>query len=169
MKKLEAWENRPPEEANLYNPAFLGSLIFEFVKAFDKEKPNQTPMTLIPVALSIVLFAKSRKRLPNSTVTSFYDWVQRNEDLLIGFAKRTADFVPNFKEGLRFAILGKAISIGEEHYLILGLQRVHFPQSFIKDTSAEVKDIINKTKFVSRWLVKSGSETSILSACGVRL
>ncbi len=168
MRVLEAWNSRPPEEASLYNPAFLGSLTYEFVKTFSGEKPEQTPLTLIPVALSIVLFAKSRKRLPSSTITSLYEWVQKNEDLLVGFAKRTTDFVPNFKEGLRFAILGEGILFGEEHFLTLGPQRIHFPPSFISETTSEVKEIINRTKFVSRWFVKSGSEASILSAWGVR-
>ena len=51
MTALEAWHQRPAEEANLFNPAFLGSLVYEFVKSFQKARPEGVPLTLFAIGV----------------------------------------------------------------------------------------------------------------------
>ena len=53
MTALDAWEHRPTEEANLFNPAFVGSLIYEFIKAYQKSRSEGAPITYVPIALAI--------------------------------------------------------------------------------------------------------------------
>lgn len=168
MNQIEAWDSRPTEEAFLFNPAFIGALIFEFVKAYQKERLDGTPLTFLPLSLSIILFQGSRERLPMSTITSLYEWVQRNEDLLVGFSTRTTNLVPYFKEGLRFSVLCETLSMGDGHLVVLGKNKSQFSAQFLRETTTEVKRIVDKTKFLARWFVKSGSEESILASWGIR-
>lgn len=168
MTALEAWEQRPVEEANLFNPAFLGSLIYEFSKAFQNGKHEGTPLTFIPVALAISLHRNTRIRLPSTTVTSLYEWVQNNEDVLIGLDARVKGLLPYIREALVFALHQEAMQFGEGHLLQLGEKKAHFPASFVRETTLEVSDTINKSKFIGRWFLKSGSESSILACWGVR-
>lgn len=168
MPSLVAWNNRTPEEARLFNPAFLGSLSYEFVKAFGSKQDGSAPITLAAVALAISLHAGTRRRLPYSIITSLYEWLQNNEDLLIGFPERTTGLVPYVQEATIFAIAKNVISIKEGHHLQLGEKKAHFPKGFVDDTTVETRDIIDRTKFVGRWFAKSGSESSILAAWGVR-
>ena len=168
MMMLEPWEQRPAEEANLFNPAFIGSLIFEFSKAFQKGKPEGVPMTYLPIALAVSLHRNTRLRLPSSTVTALYEWVQDNEDVLIGLNERINGLVPYIREAIRFSLQHGTIQCGEGHLLQIGNQKAHFSAPFMKDTTAEVSDTINKTKFLARWFLKSGSEGSILACWGVR-
>ena len=168
MPELRPWNKRAPEEARLFNPAFLGSLSYEFVKAYGSKQNGSAPMSLALVALAISLHGASRKRLPYSIVTSLYEWLQSNEDLLIEFPARASGLVPYIQEAVMFAIAHDAIAIGEGHHLRLGSKRVHFPGRFVENTTVETRDIIDRTKFVGRWFAKSGSEPSILAAWGVR-
>lgn len=164
MLKVEPWVKRPIEEANLFNPAFVGSLIYEFSKAYSKNQVNGTPVTFVPLALSVVLHKPTRARLPGSTVTSLYDWLLKNEDILIGLSDRARNITPISKEALRFLMIHNCIDFSEGHNVIPGTKKAHFPATFLTDTTAEMKTIVDKTKFLARWYAKSGSENSILAS-----
>ena len=168
MMPLDAWEWRPAEEANLFNPAFVGSLIYEFAKEFQRGKPHGVPLTYVPLALAIALHRPTRDRLPSSTVTSLYEWVQDNEDLLIGLHERVTGLLPYVREAIRFAMQQRTIQFGEGHFIQVGEATAHFPAPFLRDTTTEVSDAIKRSHFIARWFLKSGSEISILASWGVR-
>jgi len=165
---LEGWNRRPSEEANLFNPAFLASLLHEFAKDYSKQTGNGVPLTFFGPSLSAVLHKPTRSRLPYSTVTSLYEWIQDNEDLLIGFARRVQGISPYYKEALRFALQKGTLACGDGHMIRLGTAKGHFPAKFLRDTTAETKDIIERNRFFARWFAKSGSEATIIAAWGLR-
>lgn len=168
MAKIEQWSKRPLEEANLFNPAFLGSLAFEFIKTFNKHGGNGTPITFLAIALAVSLHKPSRQRLPYSTVTSLYEWLQENEDLLIGFDNRARGITPYLKEALSFSMSLETLDIANDHNFIIGSKKAHFPKSFLDETTSETKDIIERMRFMARWFAKSGSEVSIVASWGIR-
>ena len=165
---LEDWKRRPAEEANLFNPAFLASLLHEFAKEYSKQTGIGVPLTFFGPSLAAVLHKPTRSRLPYSTVTSLYEWIQGNEDLLIGFARRVQGISPFYKEALRFALHEKTLSYADGHLIQLGTAKGHFPGKFVSDTTPETKDIIERNRFFARWFAKSGSEATIIAAWGVR-
>jgi hypothetical protein len=164
MLRVKPWKKRPTEEANLFNPAFVGSLIFEFSKAYSKHQVNGTPVTFVPLALSVVLHKPTRVRLPGSTVTSLYDWLLKNEVVLIGLSDRARNITPISKEALRFLMMHNCIDFSEGHNVIPGTKKAHFPTAFLNETTSEMKNIVEKTKFLARWFAKSGSENSTLAS-----
>ncbi|MEO6563278.1 MAG: three component ABC system middle component [Nitrosospira sp.] len=168
MVSLERWHDRPIEEANLFNPAFLCALLHEFLKDYAKAQAVGAPLTVVVIAMTATLHRASRERLPNTTVTSLYEWLQDNEDLLIGFASRAKNIVPYVKEAILFGMATEALAAGEGHNLLLGTTKATFPKSFIDTTTAEMKAIINRTKFMGRWLSNSGSEISVAAAWGIK-
>lgn len=168
MTALEIWEQRPSEEANLFNPAFIGSLMFEFVKAYQSGKDEGAPFSFLPLVLAVALHRNTRSRLPSKTVTSLYQWVQDNEDVLINLDKRIGGLMPYIREALRFAIAHGALRFGAGHNLVLGETKAHFPAPFTRETTNEISTTIDKSKFMARWLLKSGSEASILACWGIR-
>ena len=168
MASLEKWRDRPIEEANLFNPAFICALVHEFLKDYTKTQTDGAPMTVVVIAMTATLHRASRERLPNRTVTPLYAWLQENEDLLIGFASRAKNIVPYIKEGILFGMATEALAVGGGHNLLLGEKKATFPKSFIDTTTTEMKSIIDRSKFMGRWLSSSGSESSVVSAWGVK-
>lgn len=167
-KTLKRWASRPPEEAFLFNPAFVGSLLYEFVKEYSRSKPVGTPLSFLPVALAVILHKKTRERLPHSTVSSLYEWMQNNEDVLIGFNERVLGLRPFHQEALLFSLSHKSLRFGTGHLLVCGSLKVHFSASFKRDSTQEIVSTIDRIKFLARWFAKSGSEASILACWGVR-
>jgi hypothetical protein len=168
MVSLEKWDDRPVEEANLFNPPFLCSLTHEFLKDYMKTQANGAPLTVLAIALTATLHRASRDRLPNRTVTPLYAWLQSNEDLLIGFAERAKNIVPYVKEAILFGMATNTLKAGRGHNLLVGETKATFPKSFINTTTTEMKAIIDRTKFMGRWLSNSGSEISVAAAWGVK-
>ncbi|GEQ99280.1 hypothetical protein JCM17844_29170 [Iodidimonas gelatinilytica] len=168
MAVLEVWDRRPTEEANLFNPAFIGSLTFEMAKEYEKSKPEGVPLTFVPLVLSIVLHQQTRERLPSSTVSSLYEWMQNNEDVLIGFWERVCGLLPYVREAMLFSLQHQTIRFSEGHLVRLGEKKGHFSAGFMRATTQEVKDVIDGTKFMARWFAKSGSESSILACWGIK-
>lgn len=168
MASLEKWRDRPIEEANLFNPAFLCALVHEFLKDYVKAQANGAPMTVVVIAMTVTLHRSSRERLPNRTVTPLYGWLQENEDLLIGFAIRGKNIVPYIKEAILFGIATETLATGKGHCLLPGSKKATFPNSFIEMTTPEMKSIIDRAKFMGRWLSNSGSEISVAAAWGVK-
>ncbi|MEP2781097.1 MAG: three component ABC system middle component [Pseudoruegeria sp.] len=165
---LEVWRKRPTEEANLFNPAFLGSLLYEQSKEYLKHTSLGLPLTYASLCISVVLHGPTRDRLPYSTVTSLYEWLQDNEDVQIGLAARVQGVQPYLKEALRFGLRKNILVLSNGHSLIIGEVKAHFPAGFIRDTTAETKEIIDRNKFMARWFAKSGSEASVIAAWGLR-
>lgn len=165
---LEQWERRPSEEAYLYNPAFCGVLVCEFVKAFAGKDKSGAPLTLILLALAISLHRETRDRLPGSTAASLYQWVQGNESMLIELPKRASLLKPYILEAVRFGLRSGALAFQSGHVLGLGNQPATYTPSKLQNDTHETKRIVEQTRMLGRWLTKSGEETFILSAFGVR-
>ena len=168
MSVLDPWEKRPTEEANLFNPAFVGSLIYEFVKTYERSKSEGVPLTYIPLALAISLHRPTRLRLPSRTVTSLYEWVQNNEDVLVGLHNRVTGLLPYVREAIQFSMYKRTLQMGQGHFLQLGDTKAHFPSNYLSEATPDVAEAIKRTQFLARWFVKSGSEPSILACWGVR-
>lgn len=168
MSDLEQWTRRPTEEANLFNPSFLCALMHEYLKEFSKDNNEGASIFLITLALAIVLHRSSRDRLPYSTVTPIYAWIQQNEDLLVGFAPRAKNIGPYVREAAMFGLASTTLQSSKGWFFLPGEKKALFGKTFIEETTIEMKNIIERTRFVGRWMAKSGSEVSIAAALGVR-
>ncbi|MES0871288.1 three component ABC system middle component [Pseudovibrio sp. SCP19] len=168
MTALKRWEERPIEEASLFNPAFIGALIFEFVKPYEKAHVQGAPITFLPLALAVVLHKPTRKRLPGTTVTSMFEWLQNNEDVLIGLGQRSRGVAPYMQEAFRFLLSSSHLGLKDRHYIGIGPIKANFSPKFLESSTPEVREIVSKMQFLSRWFAKSGSETTILAGWGVR-
>jgi hypothetical protein len=168
MTNLEPWRFRPPEEASLFNPPFICALAFEFLKNYSKDKKEGASLFLLIVALTIALHYSTRQRLPYSTVTPLFSWVQENEDLLIGLASRSKNLTPYIKEAVMFGMRMNVIQLIANSNLCTGPSRATFTKLFLEQTTSETAEIIDRTKFIGRWFAKSGSEISVAAALGVK-
>jgi hypothetical protein len=165
---LERWDQRPREEAYLFNPAFCGVLACEFVKAFAGKEKSGAPLTLVLLALTISLHCSSRERLPKTTTASLYQWVQSQEEILIGFARRAVVLRPYVLEGVRFTVGTKALSFADGQVLALGEKPATYTAGRLQNETSETKRIVEQTRMLGRWFSRSGEESFILSAFGVR-
>jgi hypothetical protein len=110
MSQVKPWGRRPPEIANLYNPAFCAALLNRISAGYLASKPSGLPVPLAFLALPIALHPTSILALPTTARSNFHGWLLDNPEVLIGFADRAAALVPYTRE---------AISFGLSHHVLL--------------------------------------------------
>lgn len=165
---IQHWNQRPTEEANLFNPAFLAALVYEFVKAYEPEEDGGSSVFLVLLALAMTLHGNTRDRLPATTGSNLYNWVMDNQDLQIGFAERAQNLWPYVREALLFGVAHQRLNVGGGHNLTLGKQKATFTKSFLDEATYEVRGIVESCRLLGRWFTKSGSESAIAAALGVK-
>lgn len=168
MSELAKILERPVEEAHLLNPAFMSSLAFEFSRSFYNAKKIVAPLSLMPIAGSAVLHAPTRERLPSKTVTRLSSWMIDNQDIRIGFAERTRGLLPYIRAGLRFGLNAKALNLQDFSHLAHKGTIGGYPASALEASTDNVRQIVERTRFVGRWFAASGSEATILAIWGVQ-
>lgn len=165
---LTRWEQRVPEEAHLFNPAFCATLIVEFTKEYQKARKGDCPIVLPFCALPISLHPRTRKLLPTTTLTSMYTWLERNSTVLVGYRDRAQSFRPVLQEAIRFGVDRRALIISPSGELSIGPLKITFSAKFREDLTPDAGDCIAATRLLGRWLAKAGTSSTILSAWGIR-
>lgn len=164
----EHWLAHAREENFLFNPAFLGSLLTDFVREFSKAKSTPCPLTLAFLAAGISLHRQTRQKLPGTTATALYEWLQDHQDVLVDLRRRMRGLSPFLHEALMFALHQDTLKFGFGHGLITGAKKGHFTPAALGESTLEMTEIVDRSRFLARWFAKSGSEATILAAWGFR-
>lgn len=162
------WSKRSPEEANLFNPAFLGLLVSEFIKEYAKSKGKSCPFALPFCALPVALHGKTRAALPSSTVTSLYTWRERNPEALVGYADRAKSLRPAIQEAIRFCIDRRALQVAPDGGLMHGAAPVVAARKFENRLTHDAQECIATARLLGRWFAKAGTTSTILAAWGIK-
>lgn len=165
---LAPWAKRPPEEANLFNPALLGLLASEFIKEFSKAKGAPCPFALPFCALPIALHGKTRAILPATTLTSLYNWRERNPEALVGYADRAKSLRPAVQEAIRFCMDRGALEVASDGGLTLGNVPVSATKKFELTLTRDAQECISTARLLGRWFAKAGTTSTILAAWGIK-
>jgi hypothetical protein len=153
----------PPEEAALFNPAFIGLLIA--VAATDYRATSDAPM---PLALAflvppLALHADTRDALPANVRRRMSAWLVGQPVIRAGFPDRASATAPLVKEGLRYAVRSGAIELSNA-----GIQ------SRLKTTAGEeletedARSCAKAAAFVGRWFGRTGDTATIFILWGAR-
>ncbi len=91
---MKRWDQRPFEVRNLFNPAFCGLILFRALQGYEEENPNGMPFSLALIVLPLCLHKDSRQVIADSPRSYLLKTVEKNPQLLVGFANRARDLMP---------------------------------------------------------------------------
>lgn len=163
------WHERPPEEAHHFNSAYCGALVYEFVRSYTKAKGRTPLFALVFCAMPIALHPNTRDKLPRSTITGLYPWIENNPEALVGFADRAKNLTPFVREAVQYAVAREAIDFEEGGRVALGTKRASFPASFMAESTTDIRDTVDAIRKIGRWFAGAGGTATILAAWGVRV
>lgn len=161
---MKKWQSRAAEVAYLLNPAFCGRIIYHAIKTYSEETKRPMPFPLVYLILPLVLHRKTRERI--KSVTQMQIWIQRNPDLLIGFANRTKNMVQITNEAVEFLMQSGIVALTNNAEL--ELLQLFKSLSSNKNTNDEIKECISKSSNVAKWFAKAGTVETIYISWGVR-
>lgn len=167
---LDAWNDRwELAEANHFNPAYCGALIYEFVRSYKNARGMAAPFALVFCALPIALHPATRERLPDSIVTRLFPWLQKNLDVRVGFADRARNLTPYIRQALCYAVARRAIAFNDSGLVIVGSKRASFTPKALELATTEIRETVYATRKIARWFAAAGDTSTILSAWGIRV
>jgi predicted DNA-binding ArsR family transcriptional regulator len=93
-------------------------------------------------------------------------WIQRNPEMLIGFADRAQSMVPITNEAVEFLMQSGIVTLTNNAELELA--QLFKALSTTKYTNDEIKECISKSSSVAKWFAKAGTVETIYVSWGVR-
>jgi hypothetical protein len=91
---MKRWDQRPFEIRNLFNPAFCGLILFRAMQGYEEENPEGMPFSLSLLVLPLCLHKDSREVFADNSRSYLLRTVERNPQLLVGFANRVSSLMP---------------------------------------------------------------------------
>lgn len=161
---MKPWEARPVEVANLLNPAFCGEVLRHVVKKHNEIANRPFPYPLAFLVLPIVLHKRTREKIPTNSPKPLHVWLQEQQEVRVGFAKRAKQMVPITKESLAFLLQLKAVTVDQN--AALTLHRVRRRRVEGQD-DGEIADCYQKAEILGRWFARAGSPANIYTMFGV--
>lgn len=157
---IKAWNQRNPIVANLLNPAFCGEVIRRTADTYNKATNTNFPFAFIFIVLPIILHKDTRDRMPKTTRSYLFAWVEDNEDLFYNFSIRARQMVPFAKESILFLLQNNLIEIDDKGQIIVLTKRI---KRFSGDDLEEVNSILAKSEMLGKWLSNNSSINSVYS------
>lgn len=160
---MKSWFERSPEVSYLLNPAFCARILYGTIVSYKKECKRDFPFVLLYLVLPIVLHKETRQKI--NTVTHMQVWLQRNQELLIGYAKRARSLVPIASESIEFLLQnGTAAVTGDNVTINCPLK----PSKLKNISDEEMLECFHKAEAVGKWFARNGAAENIYQSWGVR-
>lgn len=160
---MKSWFERSPEVSYLLNPAFCARILYGSIVSYKKECQRDFPFVLSYLVLPIVLHKETRQRI--KTVTHMQVWLQKNQELLIGYAKRTKSLVPITSESIEFLLQNTTASFNGDNIVITHPLK---PSKLKSISDEEMIECFHKAEAVGKWFARNGTVENIYQSWGVR-
>ncbi|WP_337043675.1 three component ABC system middle component [Emticicia sp. 17c] len=158
MKSI--WEERNPIVANLFNPAFCGEVLRVAISNYNKNSSTNFPFAFSFIILPILLHEETRNKMPKTTKTYLFVWVEENDNLFFDFAIRARSMVKYTKEAISFLLMYEKININEDGEIIANDKR---NTPIVSEDYAEYNNILKKAEMLGKWLAVTKNVKSIYS------
>ncbi|OEC87661.1 MULTISPECIES: three component ABC system middle component [Methanobacterium] len=163
---MKPWNQRPPEEAYLFNPAFCCNILTSSIVGYMEFNNNKgMPFPLSFIILPIILHRPTRNSLPDLR-TSLAPWILKHQESRILFPERTISLKPITKEALLFGFSHKWIQLDENSNLKSN-EKSKVNESMRK-LKGDAYNCIKTSRFLGRWFAKAGPAQNIMTMWGVR-
>lgn len=163
----EIWENRSSEEAILFNPAFLSTIIYFSAKSHKQQTGKGIHYALIYLVPGLILVNSIRETLPKNSKKSIAAWTHENPESRFLFPTYSATLSPLVKESIIFGTNHSLIAVNGIN-IEPGKLRRGALKNVKESASEEFKLICAKAEFVGKWFAKSGSPETIMAMLGVK-
>lgn len=163
---MKSWNQRSREEARLFNPSFLGTLVWATAVGYKATASSSLPVALAYVSLPISLHKPTREGLPRSIRTSLATWLLENSYFRVGFAGRARALAPYVREGLLFGSTHGLVSLAPDMGLLAAPRPTALP-AYLRQATDEVRQCLKRSEFVGKWFGTAGTAETVMALWGV--
>lgn len=154
------------EEKNLYNPAYVGTIIYQGIRECQARSSKglhcSLPYLLTPLALS----HRYSQLLPSQITTPLVSWFSSNEGSLAGFSKSASTFIDITNSALLFLLEQNAIVLDANGFYQIEDDRLaRLPAQVSRNP--QFKHEFQSAGLLGRWFAGAISPDVIYTQLGV--
>lgn len=157
---IEEWKDRNQIVANLLNPAFCGEILRRTAKAYNQNSSSSFPYAYCFLVLPILLHRSTRERMPKTTRSYLFAWVEENDDLFYDFSRRAKNMVPHTKEAILFLLQNELVQMDDKGAILTPQLRM---KSLEGESLVEYQAIMKKSEMLGKWLSHNPNINSVYS------
>lgn len=154
------------EEINLYNPAYVGTVIYQAIRECMAKNPAGLHCSLVYLVAPLALSGRYSSILPASILSPIAGWASENEGDLVGFSQSANAYIDIVNLAIAFLLERDAIYLSDDGFFLVKNNsmpnmpamvnnNVHFKKSFLS------------AGFLGRWFGQSPSVEAIYTYLGV--
>ena len=161
---MKRWDQRPFEIRSLFNPAFCGLVLFRAMQGYEEEDDCGMPFSLALLVLPLCLHKDSREVIAANSRSYLLKIMEKNPQVLVGFADRATAMLPYAFEGFGLLMERGCISVADDGRL----QTV--PDKVRKSVTGtdETKSCQRAARFVGKQFARIADRVTVYRTFGVR-
>jgi len=154
------------EEANLYNPAYVGVVLYQAIRECSEKNQQGLHCSLLYLIAPLALCGRYSSVLPVSVSTPLAGWVSDCEGHLVGFANSVSAYIDVVNMAIIFLLEQEAISLSENGFFLINNGAMPKLPAMINKNEAFKKAYLG-SGFLGRWFGQSPSVEGIYTHFGV--
>ncbi len=161
---MKQWDQRPFEIRNLFNPAFCGLVLFRALCGYEKVDPRGMPFSVSLLVLPLCLHKDTRDVLSGSSRSYLLKTVEKNQQIMVGFADRVTQMLPYAFEGLGLLMERGCIVVTDDGRIRTVPKKVRKRV----DGTAETVDCQKVARLVGKEFARIADRATIYTTFGIR-
>ncbi|WKW50146.1 three component ABC system middle component [Rhodomicrobium lacus] len=161
---MKRWNERPFEVRNLFNPAFCGLVLFRAMQGYEEENSDGMPFSLSLLVLPLCLHKDTRETIASGSRSYLLKVVEKNPQLLVGFAKRASDSLPYALEALGLLMERGCFAVSDDGRLKTLPAKVRKSVAGTHETASCQR----VARFVGKEFARIGDRVTVYTTFGIR-
>lgn len=155
------------EEQNLYNPAYIGAILYQAIRQYQLKNEAGLHCSLAYLIAPLAVSPRYSSNLPSAITSPIAGWVADHEGELIGFSESVGAYIDIVNSAITFLLGHGAIALGEDGRFCIANDHMAQLPSLVKHNSV-FKKSFQSAGFLGRWFSAASSVESIYAYFGVK-
>jgi len=155
-----------PEEQNLYNPAYVGVILYHSIRECQSKNQVGLHCSLTYLVAPLALSGGYSSLLPTTISTPIAGWAAESEGHLVGFSKSVGSYIDIVNAAIAYLLELEAIVLTDEGFYRVDNDKIaKFPA--VINNNAIFKESYQSAGFLGRWFASASSVEIIYTHFGV--
>jgi hypothetical protein len=160
-------EQYSTEELNLYNPAYVGIVLYQTIREYEANNSSGFHCALTYITAPMSISPRYSRLLPTSVATPITGWIAEHEGELIGFSSVVSAYADIVNSAMAFLLEHEMILLNDEgRYCLTDISYPKKPSYVIKNE--RFKESFLAAGLLGRLLAESSTVESIYAQLGIR-